>query len=99
MAMELELIHVLSMEAAYGTGESASSCGKMCVETETAEGQFETLLGCPRFLKHLFSSPSIGSRNLTLCFCGFLEVFLVFDQKYQNPRENHKKPKKSKLQP
>ena len=63
--MELELIHVLSMEAAYGTGESASSCGKMCVETETAEGQFETLLGCPRFLKHLFSSPSIGSRNLT----------------------------------
>ena len=56
---------MLSMEAAYGTGESASSCGKMCVETETAEGQFETLLGCPRFLKHLFSSPSIGSRNLT----------------------------------
>ena len=78
---------MLSMEAAYGTGESASSCGKMCVETETAQGQFETLLGCPRFLKHLFSSPSIGSRNLTLVNSTLPKVTSYKQQPPSSPKQ------------
>ena len=36
---------------------------------------------------------------LNLFFFGFLEVFLVFDQKYQKPRENQKNQKKQNCRP